>query len=178
MNPDARQSLEVLTRALDQTADVLSTIPAEALSDKTPCTEWDVAHLIAHLVADPRNFVTMAQGGQPDWSAAPALPDDWMQEFRAGADDLLRMWREAGDDASPQQMDWQTAEFAVHTWDLVRAVGLSSNLDPEVAEQGLGFMSTALTPENRGQAFAPAVPVRDDAAVYDRLAAFAGRNPS
>jgi hypothetical protein len=32
-----------------------------------------------------------------------------------------------------------------------------------------------LTPENRGQVFAPAVPVPDDAPVYDRLAAFAGR---
>ena len=178
MNLDARQSLAVLSRALDQTAEVLSAIPPDALSDGTPCAEWDVARLISHVVADPRNFVTMAQGGQPDWSAVPPLPDDWTREFRAGADDLLRMWQGAGDDASPQSIDWQTAEFAVHTWDLVRAVGLPGNLDPEVAQQGLGFMSAALTPENRGEAFAPAVPVPADAAVYDRLAAFAGRDPS
>ena len=46
--------------------------------------------------------------------------------------DLLRMWRESGESASAQAVDWQTAEFAVHTWDLVRATGQSIDLDPRV----------------------------------------------
>jgi uncharacterized protein (TIGR03086 family) len=74
-------------------------------------------------------------------------------------------------------VDWQTAELAVHTWDLARAIGHSPHLDPEVAERGLAFMSSALTPEVRGESFGPPVPVADDAPVYDRLAAFAGRTP-
>jgi uncharacterized protein (TIGR03086 family) len=177
MTTRAEQSMDVLTRALDQTEGVLSAIPADKLSDDTPCSEWDVATLVAHVVIDPRNFVTMSSGGEPDWSARPPLPADWTAEFRAAADDLVQMWREAGESASAEAMDWQTAEFAVHTWDLVRATGLSRDLDPEVAQRGLDFMSTALTPDNRGKAFGPVVPIGDDAAVYDRLAAFAGRNP-
>ncbi|WP_254185469.1 hypothetical protein [Nocardioides panacis] len=74
-------------------------------------------------------------------------------------------------------MDWQTAEIAVHTWDVVRATGQPARLLPEVAERGLAFMSAMLTPENRGEVFGPAVQVPDDAPVYDRLAAFAGRPP-
>jgi uncharacterized protein (TIGR03086 family) len=72
-------------------------------------------------------------------------------------------------------VDWQTSEIAVHTWDVARATGQSTRLLPEVAERGLTFMSAMLTPENRGQVFGPPVPVPDDAPVYDRLAAFAGR---
>jgi uncharacterized protein (TIGR03086 family) len=177
MNPTAQQTIDVLSRALDQAAEVLSGVPADRLCDPTPCTDWDVAGLVAHLVAAPGHFVTMARGGQPDWSAKPPLPDDWTAEFRSAADGLLRMWRQAGDAATPQAVDWQTAEFAVHTWDLARATGQSTDLDPEVAQRGLDFMSGALTPDNRGQAFAPAVELPEDAPVYDRLAAFAGRDP-
>jgi uncharacterized protein (TIGR03086 family) len=69
----------------------------------------------------------------------------------------------------------QTAEFAVHAWDLARAIGYDAPLDPDVAERALAFMGTALTDDMRGAAFAPAVPVADDAPAYERLAAFAGR---
>lgn len=176
MTPSAKQSIDVLSRALDQVAGVLAAVPAERLSDPTPCSDWDVAALVAHVVAAPRNFVTMSSGGKPDWSPPP-LPDDWTAQFRSAADQLLRMWDGTGESASAQAVDWHTAEFAVHTWDLVRATGQSTDLDPEVAQRGLDFMSAALKPDNRGAAFGPAVTLPEDAPVYDRLAAFAGRDP-
>jgi uncharacterized protein (TIGR03086 family) len=174
---DAERSLDVLTRAVDQAERVLSEIPPDQLFDPTPCTEWNIGELVAHVVADPRNFVMMARGEKPDWSAPASLPDDWRVEFRSAADELMEMWRDAGESASPQSMDWQTAEFAVHTWDLVRALDLPTPLDAEVAQRGLDFMSGALTSENRGSAFAAEVPIDDDAPIYDRLAAWAGRRP-
>ncbi len=103
--------------------------------------------------------------------------DEWAAEFRSSGDDLIHFWHQQGDDADAGKVDWQTAEMAVHTWDLVRATGVRVLLDPEVAERGLAFMSKGLTPENRGAAFGPAVEVPDEAPVYDRLAAFAGRSP-
>ena len=127
-------------------------------------------------MAAPVHFLEMARGEQPDWSAQRRAGDSWVADFRANADDLLDHWRQAGDAADAGQVDWQTAEIAVHTWDLVRATGQSVELAPEVAERGLGFMSAMLTPENRGEAFGPAVDVPEDAPVYDRLAAFAGRD--
>ncbi len=87
----------------------------------------------------------------------------------------MQHWREVGDGAEAGQVDWQTAEIAVHTWDLVRATGQEVQLAPEVAERGLGFVSAMLTPENRGEAFGPAVDVPDTAPAHDRLAAFTGR---
>lgn len=169
----------VLNRALDQMGDVLASIHQGHLTKPTPCNDWDVGHLIAHVLAAPGNFLQMSQGEQPDWSATPPLAEDeWAAEFRNSADDLIHFWHQQGDEADTGKVDWQTAEMAVHTWDLVRATGMRIGLDPQVAERGLAFMSQGLTEDNRGQAFGPAVEVADDAPIYERLVAFAGRDPN
>lgn len=177
---DPVESVAVLSRALDQTVDVLAAIDADQLSLPTPCAEWDVKRLIEHLVAAPGLFMVMARGDTPDWSAEPApLGSNWAATFRSAAVDLIRVWHGAGDSADPRRVDWQTAEFAVHAWDLAGATGQSTDLDPEVALRGLAFLSSALsTPEARGHHFGPEVPVPDDASPYDRIAAFAGRDPT
>src|SRR5262245_33816313 len=99
MTSEADQSLEVLSRAVDQADQVLSAVTTQQLSDPTPCPGWDVRRLMAHLVAAPGNFVLMSTGRQPDWSAQPPLPDDWTAEFRSETAGLMRMWHEAGDSA-------------------------------------------------------------------------------
>lgn len=169
-------SIATLSRALDQAGDVLAAVHREQLSDPTPCPDWDVAHLIGHLIDDATRFTEGVHGGDPDWSAPPeAVTGDWTAAFRSGADDLMHAWHQQGDQAEDGAADWQIAEFAVHTWDLVRATGWDRPLEPEVAERGYGFMSKALTPENRGQAFEPEADAPTEADPYDRLAAFAGR---
>ena len=52
----------VLSHALDQTGDVLAAIHEDQFSLPTPCTEWDVARLVAHVVNDPRALLAMSQG--------------------------------------------------------------------------------------------------------------------
>jgi len=170
------ESVVVLSRALDQAGDVLAAVHTDQLGQPTPCGDWNVAQLIGHLVNAPLRFLQMARGEAPDWSAGPRpATSNGAADFRSNADNLIHHWHQAGDAADTGQVDWQTAEIAVHTWDVARATGQSPPLLPEVAERGLAFMSAMLTPENRGEVFAPAVRVPDDAPVYDRLAAFAGR---
>ncbi len=172
------ESVSVLSRALDQAGDVLAAVHRDQLTLPTPCGDWDVAHLIGHLVSAPVRFLEMARGVQPDWSAAPGpAVGNWAADFRSNADDLIHHWHQAGDAVDAGQVDWQTAEIAVHTWDVTRATGQSPPLLPEVAERALALMSAMLTSANRGEAFAPAVRVSNDAPIYDRLAAFAGRDP-
>ena len=171
------ESVVVLSRALDQAGDVLAAVHPDQLARPTPCGDWDVAQLIGHLVNAPVRFLEMARGAEPDWSAAPRpVSGGWAADFRSNADDLIHHWHQAGAAADTGQVDWQTAEIAVHTWDVARATGQSPPLLPEVAERGLAFMSGALTPENRGHAFGEEVSAPDDAPAYDRLAAFAGRS--
>ena len=174
--PSQNNSIATLSRALDQTGDVLAAIHREQLSDPTPCPNWDVAHLIGHVLGAPGRFTESVQGGDPEWGVPPEpATGDWTAKFRSDADDLIHAWHQQGDQAEEGAADWQIAEFAVHTWDLVRATDQHRPLDPEVAERGYAFMSQALTPENRGKAFEPEVEAPADVDPYDRIAAFAGR---
>lgn len=182
MPTELDDSVALLSRALDQTGDVLAAIHRDKLSDSTPCGDWNVSTLIAHVVNGPRNFIAMTKGEEPDWSAAPELPADWAGAFRSAADDLLHVWHQGGGSGSAATVDWQTAEFAIHTWDLARATGQSTDLDPKVGDRALELMKASLKPEHRGSAadgfvFGEEVSVPADAPVYDRLAAFAGRDP-
>jgi uncharacterized protein (TIGR03086 family) len=170
------EPIDVLSRALDQTGDLLDRVNADVLARPTPCSEWDVAALADHIINDPKGFLLMMRGEQPDWSApVPHVTEAWGPTFRAASDDLLQAWRDLGDDAQlPPAI--QFAEFAVHDWDLATALGLPvDRLDPEVAELGLEFMQANLKPEMRTGAFGPEQPAPPGAGPYDRIAAFAGR---
>ncbi|KRF19748.1 hypothetical protein ASG90_20160 [Nocardioides sp. Soil797] len=172
-------SIPLLARALDQAGDVLAAVREDQLDAPTPCDDWSVAQLVGHLTALPGQFLAMARNEEVDWSIEPAAPGSgWASGFRSDADDLIHFWHQAGDGSSAGGVpEMPVAEFAVHTWDLARAIGWSRPLDEEVARCGLGFMSSALTPERRGDAFAAERQVPDDASYVDRLAAFAGRQP-
>ncbi len=166
--------LTVLARSLDQLGDLLVHVRAEMLDGPTPCSDWTLGQLADHVVAAPAKFAVMVRGEQPDWSAQPPhLDDGWAAAFRSSADDLMHLWHQAPEDGDPA---WQTAEFAVHSWDLAHALGRSTGeLDPEVAEQGLAFMKANLRDEMRGEVFGPEQPARTDGDAYDAIAAFAGR---
>ena len=88
----------------------------------------------------------------------------------------MEAWHGVGDGEAPMGPDWQSAEIAVHTYDLATALGRpTAALDPEVAERGLAFMQANMTADNRGQAFQPEQPAPAGADPYQRIAAFAGR---
>jgi uncharacterized protein (TIGR03086 family) len=175
----ASDAVTSLSRALDQISELLEHVHADNLHDPTPCHDWDVEQLVEHLVRGVRKFTDAAHGEKPDWSTPPEpVTESWAAAFDVAADDLRHAWHQAGDAASPGIIDWQVAELAVHGWDLARALGHpTSELDAEVAERGLSFMSQNLTDDNRGKAFGTAVDLPDDAPVQDRVAAFAGRDP-
>lgn len=165
------ESVEVLAKGLDQAHAAIAAVGDDQLALPTPCAEWDVARLLAHLAHSPATMLEMARGGSPDWAALPEQVDDPAGVFRSGADALLAHWRQTDESA-----DWQIAEVAVHTWDLATATGQSvDDLDPQVAERGLAFMSEVLKPEMRGDVFAPERAAPDGASAYERIAAFAGR---
>ncbi|MCG6498272.1 TIGR03086 family metal-binding protein [Kitasatospora sp. A2-31] len=194
-NPSS-DPIELLARALAQTAGLIDGVGTELAGHPTPCRSWDVGDLISHLVFDLRQFAVRANGGNPDWSLSfERIEDDWLHVFEAGAEELVAAWRGAGDLDGVIELpggaevparfplDQQIAEFAVHGWDLAHATGQSTEgLDHEVARASLAWARAALRPEFRGSeeenhAFGPEVSVAEDAPLYDRLAAFFGRDP-
>jgi uncharacterized protein (TIGR03086 family) len=182
--------VDVLARALDQMQTLISKVQRSQTSLPTPCKSWDVAALLDHVVADLPRFIESAQGGQPDYSATrPSVAPHWAPEFAKQSDELVATWRDALDPTKsdggqlPREFQhMQIAEMAVHAWDLASALGLTSELDPDLAERSADWMRPVLLPEYRGseadgKSFGPLFEVPEDAPPYHRLAAVSGRNP-
>jgi hypothetical protein len=65
------------------------------------------------------------------------------------------------------------------SFDVARATGQSTDLDPELGEQALAWGRANLKPEfRRPGTFAPEVPVPGTAPIYDRVAGWFGRDPA
>jgi uncharacterized protein (TIGR03086 family) len=176
---DGNTGVRVLGRALEQFGDLLDHVHREQLEASTPCEGWTISALIDHVIAALPNFQIMMRGEEADWSAPPPhVAEGWAGTFRSHADDLMHAWHqaEAAGTAVAFPPEVQTAEFAVHSWDLARAIDWPvDKLDPQVAERGLAFMQQALKPEMRGEAFSPEQPAPPGAGPYEAIAAFAGR---
>jgi len=184
--------VELLERALDQTAEVIAAIPPDEGGLATPCPAWDVDALVRHLVGqDLRNFLISARGGTADWQAPAAnVDEDWTTAFGIRAGQLLEVWRTADLDQLTElpggrqaplrtRADQQIAELAMHSWDLARATDQHVDLDAELADYALARSHQMLRPEFRGpgKAFGFEIPVAADAPAYDRLAGWFGRDP-
>jgi uncharacterized protein (TIGR03086 family) len=188
--------VELLARALDQAGNVLEGVRADQRELPTPCRSWTVARLSDHLVQDLENFQLAAAGERADWSAPPAAQEDPVGAFGKGAAELLAAWRAKGELTGTTTLpvvgevparfpvDQETAEFAVHAWDLAVATGQSvDDFDQEVGEAALGWMRATLPPQVRGseadgRRFGPEVEMAPNAPLYERLAAFAGHDPA
>ena len=70
----------VLSRALDQTGDLLDHVHADVLDRPTPCSEWNVSTLADHVVNDAHQFLLMVQGKQPGQQVI--LSDDAKREWQ------------------------------------------------------------------------------------------------
>ena len=184
-------TIALLERALDQTAGLIAPIDASQAGLATPCAGWDLRALVSHLAGqDLRNFLVSARGESADWQTpADEIGDDWAAVFRDRAESLRAAWRAADLDrlvAGPGgeaplrlRADQQITELAVHDWDLAKATGQPTRLDPALAEHALRWSRQMLRPEFRGpdKAFGVEVLVPEDAPVYDRLAGWFGRDP-
>ena len=169
--------VDQLAKALDQAGQVLDSVRDDTLDRPTPCADWTVRQLAAHLASSPARFARMGRGEGVDWAADPRIPDgEWVPVFRAGADELLSQVHDLPEDRQGIA-GFATAEFAVHGWDLAQGTGADIAWDDSVAETALAAMRQGLTVESRGDAFGAEVQTAADAGAYDRLAAFAGRDP-
>ena len=186
--PDPRA---LLTRALDQIGELVTTTPADTLDRPTPCADWDVRALLDHLVGVHRRIAHVGAGGHfAEIPADHGGVHDHPAEIAAARADVDRVW---GDEAVLDRVltvPWGTMpgrfvgfgyvqELTVHAWDLGAATGRTAGLDDELAGAVEDTAHRVLPAEPRGGdiPFGPPVAVADDAAPYERLVAWLGRDP-
>ncbi|MFE7713058.1 TIGR03086 family metal-binding protein [Streptomyces sp. NPDC057486] len=179
--------------AARQIAALLDGIEEKQLADPTPCPDYAVRELLAHLVGLSMAFRDAARkdfGPTTDSSPAAALPvlgDDWREALPPLLDELVTAWRDpaarqgmtrAGSVDLPGEVAAMVAlnELVVHGWDLARSTGQAYEAD----EASLRVSLAMLTPRDdvpRPDIFGPPVPVPSDAPLVDRAIAMSGRHP-
>lgn len=174
---------------------VIGGITPEQLDSPTPCADWDVRALLNHMTGGSDMFAEGVNLGQlsdervGELLGTDRIGDDPQGTFAAASQRALDAFGTPGAAEKMVTLPFGTMpagvalniaifDVTVHTWDLAKATGQSTELDPQVLEPALAVGEQMITDDMRnGGVFGPAVSVPDDAPTQDRLAAFAGRQP-
>ena len=180
---------ELHRRALAEFGERVHRVGDTAWSDPTPCTEWAVRDLVNHLVSEQRWAVPLLAGATlqevGDRFDGDVLGDDpvgaWDEaaleaaEAVAGVDLDRTVHLSYGDVAASSYVFEMAADALVHAWDLARAVGADTALDPELVTTVYDTMAPRAGDLAASGLFAPPVPVAGDADPQTRLLAITGR---
>jgi uncharacterized protein (TIGR03086 family) len=158
--------------------------------DPTPCRDWDVHQLANHVVGEVRWIPPLLEGRTME-EVGDRLDGDLL-----GADPQ-RSWEEAsrdataaatqpgvtdrtvhlsfGDVAGGEYLAQVTADVAVHTWDLARAIGSDERLEPGLVAFVHDYLAPRAEEWRAAGAFGEAVEAPADADLQTRLLALLGR---
>lgn len=185
-------STETLERAFGVAKGVLANVKPDQLDLPTPCKSWDVRALVNHLVGGSFFFAAATNAGEAadGGGESPDLASgDFVASYEDGTKQAVAAFSAPG--AQEKNIKLPFGEFPgaafmgiatldtfTHAWDLAKATGQSTDLDPELAAQlseaakltiGDGFRGDEPMP------FAAAQTAKADACAADHLAAFMGR---
>jgi uncharacterized protein (TIGR03086 family) len=184
----------LLQRACGSTGTILATLSRADLDRPTPCTLWTVRDVVNHLVAGAGYFAQLAGAGEvedrdndPDFTAG-----DFNAAFGRGASRLVAAFDAPGAMDEMMKMPFgdtpgrvcayiAAGDIFTHGWDLAKATGQSTDLEPDLAamllEQIIKILPDSMRGPEGAAPFGPRVEITESASPADQLAAFQGRQP-
>jgi len=188
MIPALPQSVELLERALGYTRGRLAGVTAARLHAPTPCAEWELHDLLAHM-DDALDAFLEAAGGVVALRSRPvdASAADTVTRVQVKACALVGVWTAAarqgvgsidvGGQPVPSGLLVGTAalEVAVHGWDVGRATGRAAPIPEGLARALRPVAAAVVTRADRGIRFADPVRVGQRARPDQSLLAHLGR---
>lgn len=159
-------------------------------SAPTPCAEWDVRALVAHLTDECRWVPFLLDGGSPDTAgdrfAGDPLGDDPKGAWRGASAAAREAWGREGildqsvtvsyGEISARDYLWEmTVDAAVHSWDLAQGIGADDRLDPELVRRIHSETAKDVESLSRSGLFDPPVHVPTHADLQARMLGLFGR---
>jgi len=187
--PEVTQETE-LDRAFRSTLAILTKVEPGHLDASTPCASWNVRALISHFIGTARWWAGTVTG-EGDAVDADYAAGDFVAAYEESIRIAVAAFEADGVPGMTVRLPFGEFPGAVvrgmaaldqftHGWDLARAIGCPTDLDPGLAAELLAQARLAITGAFRGadgQApFGPAAPAPAGAGPADQLAAFLGRH--
>ena len=178
-----------LEQAVSVTRGVLAAVTPEQLGDPTPCASWDVAALINHIVG-AQQFFLAGLTGTPPAEAPDFAAGDYLAAFDEASTATIEAFGASGvmermitlpfgEMPGAAVMGLAMTDTFQHGWDLAKATGQSTDLDPKLAAQLLEGAKASIPDQFRGPdgkaPFGPVAEAPASASAADQLAAFLGR---
>jgi uncharacterized protein (TIGR03086 family) len=174
-------AVELLERSLGYTRVALAGVTGDRLAAPTPCRDWTLRDLLAHM-DDSLDAFTEAAGGRVSLTHAPATPQVVVLQQKACA--LLGLWSGEGppgvrvggvDLATDLLVATAALEITVHGWDVAQSTGAGTPIPDELARHLLPVAHRVVSEADRGTRFAEALPEPVEASADVRLRTFLGR---
>ncbi|GDY31063.1 TIGR03086 family metal-binding protein [Gandjariella thermophila] len=180
--------LALLERAVNYTLGSVRLVTPDAMNRETPCRDWDVRALLAHLGDSIEALHEAVAAGWVGLDATAADPEaDPVAAVRDRARRLLGACTGAGGHdlvavaGAPVTTGLVTGagaiEVAVHGWDVARACGQRRPIPDDLGARLLELAPLLVGDADRPGRFDPPVDVPPLARPADRLVAFLGRRP-
>jgi uncharacterized protein (TIGR03086 family) len=163
----------------------MAQVTSAQLTGPTPCSEWTVQQLIDHMIGGPDYLLSVVAGRAPQPRSGATIG-----EYRAGVAQALVALHEPDvltrTCQSPLNFEWTIGQAVagtfmdqlIHTWDLAKATGQDTTLDPELVATCIAMFLPDMPEIGRaGGMVGPAVAVPDDATPQDKLLGAMGRTP-
>lgn len=178
--------------AMHTATTLVSQVRQRDLLRQTPCADWSLADLLAHMVGQHRGFARAARDGHAP--VAAYRPERFTVEgWLDSAFGLLAAFAEANPrdgiiaaELHPTKklsfdyvLGAQLLDTVVHTWDVARAINLPFAPTDGIATAVLGVAQTIPdTPARKrpGSAFAPALTAAPAASDWEQALALLGRS--
>jgi len=172
-------------RALEAAVSIVANVKTAQLGLRTPCVDFDVRALINHMIEGNHRFTAIARGAPGSSVPTPDLVRDGaLGPFRESAEAVGAAWRDPavlertvrlpiGDVPGSYALSMHTVEAIVHGWDLSKATGQPTELDPQLHD-----LAWQASKDIRGdrRPFGPAITIQSGSDT-ERLMAWLGRQP-
>jgi uncharacterized protein (TIGR03086 family) len=174
-------AIELLERSLGYTRVALVGVTDARLAAATPCRDWTLGDLLAHM-DDSLDAFTEAAGGNVALTHASSVPQVMVLQQKACA--LMGLWCDqvppgvsvgGADLATDLLVATAALEITVHGWDVAQATGECTPIPEGLARQLLPIAHRTVVDLDRGIRFAEALPEPVGATADARLRAFLGR---